>query len=232
MWPLFLHKASSYCLVSFDLTCRITFIIFRRTDLVVTIVPSFCFLWDYLNFSPHFWKTILAGYRFLADVLPFSTLNISAHCLLTSKAFEEEFVNNNLVKDCLYVNFFLLLHSGLSYCLWLLIFGLSHCMSWGHPSWCSLRFWIYVHISHQTWEIFDHVFKYSLCSFLFSSGTPIRYMLFCIMMTHSFLMFFVHFFLYISSFPFVPQTQFLSYWFSSFSNMLWIFLVNFISVIL
>lgn len=124
----------------------------------------------------------------------------------------------------------LLLHSGLSYCLWLLILWLCLTVSpevtlLGVP-WDS---WIYVHIFHQIWEIFDHVFRYSLCSFLFSSGTPTRYMVFCIMMTHSFLIL-RSLFLYI--FSFVPQTQFQFTDSSPFSNMLWILLVNFVSVII
>lgn len=127
---------------------------------------------------------------------------------------------------------FLLLHSRLSYCLWLLILWLCLTLSpevtlLGVP-WDS---WIYIHIFHLIWGIFDHVFKYSLYSFLFSFWDS--HNVYVILryddpqFPYTLCTFPLYFF-----FLFLRLNNFSSLILLPFQIFLWILLVNFISVII
>lgn len=55
-----------------------------------------------------------------------------------------------------------------------------------HLSWNLLSFFnIYIHIFHQVWKVFSYYyFKYSLCPFFPSSGTPAMHMLIYLTVSH------------------------------------------------
>lgn len=90
-WALYFFiwlSVAVYC--PFISTCRTYFSIFSRTGLVITISLRFCLSGNDL-ISPSFLTNSSAGCK-IPDFffLPFSTLTISAHCLLTFKVSDEK----------------------------------------------------------------------------------------------------------------------------------------------
>ena len=92
---LFSQMASCYYLVFFYFTCRIPLSVCSRTGLVVTHSHSFCLSGNVL-ISPSLWRIILSDIGFLVDrfLFPFSTMNVSFHCFLASKVFDEKSADN------------------------------------------------------------------------------------------------------------------------------------------
>ena len=155
--------SSCYCPVSFYFTCRTSFSISCRADLVVINSLNFCLSGNVL-ISPAFLKDGFARYRILGwQLFSFSTLNISGHCLLDSKVSDEKLADN-LTEDYMYVtNRF----SVAAFKILSLTFNslIIICLS-GHLF--EFISFLKIHVFHCFWEIFSHYFfRYSFCPFLF-----------------------------------------------------------------
>ena len=79
---LFLHTASSYCLLFFISPCRAPSSISWKGMSSGKALPQLLF--KNVLISPSLLKDILQNTEFLVERFPFSTLQISTHCLLTS----------------------------------------------------------------------------------------------------------------------------------------------------
>ena len=100
LWPLFLHTALGYCWVFLHFTLEDSlehFLQSRSSGYTLSFWLS-----GNVFISPSLLKSSLAGYKILGwQVFFFSTLNISAHCLLASKVSDEK-SEHNLIEDPLY----------------------------------------------------------------------------------------------------------------------------------
>ena len=105
---LFLQTPQVAILCPFISTCRIPFSIPFRASLLVRISFSFCLSGNVL-ISPSYLKDSFAGYKVLGwQCFSVSTLNIPAHCFLTSRIL----MKNLLILlriPCVLSHFFMLL---------------------------------------------------------------------------------------------------------------------------
>lgn len=121
----------------------------------------FCLSWNVLLFHHRFWQTDSLNKRFLDESISFAISNISAHCLLASKASTEKSAKS-LTWVSLVCDKSLLSCCFQMLCLWLLTVWLECVLVWislNSSYWSLLSFLdIYIHVFHQIWEVSGYYF--------------------------------------------------------------------------